>query len=526
MKDFRIGDEVVVTGLYPEWQNHVKSLEGYLGKHGVVNAVDRHREGGVQIQIPGELRNWWFHPDGLTKADELLAVGDKVVVNQPIGEKVYMNGAKNSKNTFFREQTILEIVAVRNEPVPPHDENNFIGPVYLVQNPRGQRYTIYRNYLSKVQLVEIEAKKEFAIGDRVYVPNRIIPKRSVHWANPEMDEMIGIELIVNAKQRMPDGMAYNLHEVGDLPDDGWWFHEDWIKPWGDGKGMKKVIKPKKEKKATKRDLEKAITEARKILSGVNGGTCNYIVIEKFKKPEQYKLRKQIADVCHARMGGNAWNEKAGQPFVMVDWIADFFKARDKKDHEMFKDFVKYVMLESPAAGSWITKRPQDAFRYGLVIDNTKTVTQLAFATFMMRMGREYSNRLPIFHMLRKEGFSGHVAFLLTFSFTPVGSTFQYAGMQGHSCINEYHKPADLVNLFSGKKKFPEGDAYHVNASGWRVFDATGPLQYQGDSFQNWIHRQMEVDAAPRKFGEKAKGFGKDDLIKIAKNLQKLFDEVK
>src|SRR5690606_4712647 len=175
---------------------------------------------------------------------------------------------------------------------------------------------------------------------------------------------------------------------------------------------------------------------------------NYSVI--LEKNGKLVIRHQVGDVCHARMGSSYYDQKeGGRAITMVDWIADM-KERDKEKYPMFKKFVKYVVEQSPCKGTWVTKRAQDALKYGLVLDNTKPVSQAAFATILMRQGREYLDRLPVFDAVVSAGYSGDAAIILASALqVEVFEKDKYVigGLGGHSAIYAGHRMKDLIAFF-------------------------------------------------------------------------------
>ena len=148
-------------------------------------------------------------------------------------------------------------------------------------------------------------------------------------------------------------------------------------------------KPKKEEPKPVPDVREALNKA---LEGKKGGVCSYAV--------QYpngKIKLQPTDICHARIGHD------GQGAINVALnVAVQERGLKEKLRPIYREWVRWMLNESPVAFCFITKDVNEAFDKGILMNVDVTASQLALAAVVLRTAHEHKY-LPLWDKLKEEG---------------------------------------------------------------------------------------------------------------------------
>jgi hypothetical protein len=134
------------------------------------------------------------------------------------------------------------------------------------------------------------------------------------------------------------------------------------------------------------------------------------------------------DICNARMN---WVYGTPNKSQCTDIVQDVAWISKKSDVNMthFKAYVKWLLNASPWKDCFLTKDLSSAFRYGVKFNVDKSISQIAAAGIVLREGTEHSWRLKLFNKLMKDGFSGDVAFLVSYAVKGDG-VYSFQGFGG------------------------------------------------------------------------------------------------
>jgi len=202
------------------------------------------------------------------------------------------------------------------------------------------------------------------------------------------------------------------------------------------------------------------------------GTVSYAL--RFKKRED---KFHAKDVCNARMkweyGANPRIEGDEMTEIVMDVkvaITNYFK-KDLVGEKNFKQYMKYILNDSPWASCFITKRVSDAIQHGVKFNLGMDVSALIGAAIALREGWEYKPKLNTFAALMKKGYSGNVSYLVSAYMRQVGDKWTVLGMNsGHHVLSVGMEWEDLRKFFR-EGYSPADKPIRTNAEGsYRVFN--------------------------------------------------------
>lgn len=132
-------------------------------------------------------------------------------------------------------------------------------------------------------------------------------------------------------------------------------------------------------------------------------------------------RKQIGDVCHARLRGDPMKK------IVLD-IGAHHRAHSQP--EEYKKWVEWVINKSPVAQCFLTKSFDVGIKECLSLDVSKSHSWNVTAAIFLRMGSEYPHRLEVWSALVNEGVNPSIAWLLMSFFVYQGNGYVPSNNRG------------------------------------------------------------------------------------------------
>lgn len=265
------------------------------------------------------------------------------------------------------------------------------------------------------------------------------------------------------------------------------------------KAKKKAVKPKKQrvKKVPYQSVRAALHKKMKE-KGLHS-LCHYAL-----QFADNKIRYQVSDICFARTryypSEGEHNLKAiAMSLKDVSRHMKMSEYGEKEGMKMFKQYADYVVNRSPWASCFHGAKPSVFFRYGLLMNVSKTISQVTGAMVALREGWEFPRKLPIFTELVKLGYSEHTAYLMSCMFLKKedGSYQLLEVTGGHQAFFGGHDFKGLIKFFkegfhvdTGEKPYSEcGRAYYI-------FNAVGKTYYNYNihpkSWTSWNNDNVKV----------------------------------
>lgn len=235
-----------------------------------------------------------------------------------------------------------------------------------------------------------------------------------------------------------------------------------------------------------------------------GGLCHYAL-----EFDNNHIRFQISDACHARMPfDNAYHPRAqGNNEAVLKSVALNVSVHLNKmaeaNKQAYKDFVKYIIQESPWKDAFLPRPIEDVYNSGVYIDITKEYWYCISAAIALRVGHEYPFRLPLFKSIIDLGFSPDVAFVVSqFSYSQGGQEKFVKNTGGHHCINNVDCTTEqFANFFKGVHHSSSGIAYkNANNKSYQIQKLVGSLRQDNKPLFNDVMKACDKYAEERKLG--------------------------
>lgn len=159
----------------------------------------------------------------------------------------------------------------------------------------------------------------------------------------------------------------------------------------------------------KPDLREILTEVVKLKGQIS--ICSYGTMF-----EDGFVNKQVNDVCHARLTYIHNGKPLKEAALILCGSEQFLSERYNKEHvprymEVYREYIRYLLNESPWSVAFLTKDVQEAFEKGVLLNLDVHRNWAAGAAVATREGVEFVERLPVFKRVREMGFNGNVAYL-------------------------------------------------------------------------------------------------------------------
>jgi hypothetical protein len=142
--------------------------------------------------------------------------------------------------------------------------------------------------------------------------------------------------------------------------------------------------------------------------------------------------------CHYAIGGilAKWKEA-----LLLDISAHL---KSHPNEAAYREYCEYIFTKSPRANCFHYEGWEHAVENGIFMNVSRPIEELAGAAVALREGSEYPRKLAIFQKLTAKGYSGNVAYLLSYC---VSEDLKWAG------FNDAHKSINCSCSFKGIIRF-------------------------------------------------------------------------
>lgn len=190
--------------------------------------------------------------------------------------------------------------------------------------------------------------------------------------------------------------------------------------------------------------------------GSGKGVCSYVVVD--EDGINHFARNQA---CASGLGAYILITKNKIKTIGVN-ISKYLDRVEDYQNE-FISFLKYVVFESPWSKYYVKDTIDNILEKGIFLDVNHPHSYVVAACIALRVGYEHDkNRLKVFQEALNQGFSGHVAFIVSQSTylrnnLRNANTLQALENNGwHNCMSSMHDVDDIVSFFkNGYKKSNE-----------------------------------------------------------------------
>lgn len=372
---------------------------------------------------------------------------------------------------------------------------------------------------SRFELVQPPAVHVFQVGDKV----RVVKKH----VQPHFDWPNGMDKFIN------NGEIYIIKEASYLPtfllDTGefyWFLPESLELVKEEAKPVKQAAKAKpkkvrKPKKLPKKSIRAALLKA--VKKGDISGICAFAM-----EAEDHKIYFENYSPCHA-----ALNRLAPQNHKVVELAYSIVYEHTRvipqsKDVKLrHKRYVQYILNESPWAVCFKTKLSSVALRYDILMDVTKNRNWIAGACIALREGSEYyDERLPMFELILKKGYSGNTAFLMSTAYMLRDGEIRKRGMGGgHSVLYGEMDSKELFEFFrNGYTKGKDMPPFSESHGSYKVFESIAK-SHGASSFSSWIDHNTNYTVQGEGFKVK-RTLTEKDLLVVADKIEAILKEQK
>ena len=383
------------------------------------------------------------------------------------------------------------------------------------------------------RFVPLAEFKDFRVGDTVQVVDRdgVLAKmidnggEAVHndlYIPPDMSRQFAKNPIFKVSQAPNEDHENALRLKNDEDMNDWLWPISWV-VLSKGEIVKNVpaAKPKKVKKPKFKSLRAEQRAAQKKERGM--GTCSYSL-----QFEDGSIRHQINDVCHARARRQIYGKKDGEVTAMALHISSYEVAKKQS----YKDYVKFILNDSPWAPCFNTKSVAIAMRYGILMDVDKPINEVVGACIALREGSEFKGKLALFSYVLKLGFSGKTAYIISSMMggKDANGNYKFTGCPGggHKAWNDDISMQKMFAFFkagygkSASQSMRTGTVYRIDSHITDVADVSVLTEEQRKLFGEKIFRSIKElvphdgPAANDGWGEKTVFYKEDGLKKLCK----------
>ena len=389
-----------------------------------------------------------------------------------------------------------------------------------------------------IRFVPLADYKDFQIGDTVQVVDRdgVLAKMIdnggagiIHndlYIPPQMPRQFAKNPIFKVVQAPNEDQENTIRLENDEDHNDWLWPISWV-VLSKGEIVKNIpaAKPKKVKKPKFKSLRAEQRAAQK--KQPHMGTCSYSL-----QFEDGSIRHQINDVCHARARRQNYGKKEGEVTAMALHISSYEVAKT----QWYKDYVKFILNDSPWAPCFNTKSVAIAMRYGILMDVDKPINEVVGACIALREGSEFEGKLALFSYVLKLGFSGKTAYIISSMMDGknANGNYKFTGCPGgHKAWNDNISMQKMFAFFKagfGKNdalSMRKGTQYSIDSHVSAVADVSVLTEEQRKLFGEKIFRSIKElvphdgPAANGGWGEKTVFYKEGGLKKLCKFVEEV-----
>lgn len=352
---------------------------------------------------------------------------------------------------------------------------------------------------------------KFKIGDKVRVTHAT-HHESV-WCNI-MDEAIGKEYEVVGVEYSAN-CYYLSFRGGDyyFPEDSFELAKPLVHTYKEWYALAKEKNIPGRSKMNKEQLVQAVREYKEPILplgdelrkkvGKKQSCCHFA-----KEFENGKRTYHVNAPCHASLG----LEHKENCAVLVDDIGYV------QQPPIYKDFVHYMLNESPFKDQFLTKDVEKAIQHGVYYDVDKEYNRVVCSAVALRQGDEHAYKLSAFKYFKEKGFSANVSWCLAQLITLIDGKFGLDNMGGghdvfcntmaadsffkffkegfwNPVINSYRNKKEFYSLFSAITP-REMDRYEKRHKKQTIVEFVAkeiPFQRIGEGFNTKkVYREVDI----------------------------------
>lgn len=182
--------------------------------------------------------------------------------------------------------------------------------------------------------------------------------------------------------------------------------------------------------------------------GSGEGVCSYVVVG--EDGVNHFARNQA---CASGLG--AYNVITRDKIKAIGFNISKYLDRVEGYQNEFISFLKYIVFESPWSKYYVKDTIDNILKKGIFLDVNHPHSYVVAACIALRVGYEHDKRrLKVFQEALNQGFSGHVAFIVSQStYLRDGNILQALENNGwHNCMSSMHGVDNIVSFFKNGYK--------------------------------------------------------------------------
>lgn len=416
-------------------------------------AEDSHKGGGGVEFVRIDYDHYPTRCDHRVSRFELVAprpfqVGDKVkVVKKVLKEDGWNNVWTRIMEEYVNNEKEYTILRITRNGIQFAEDGMYLWPHGALAFADAQA-------VEKKPEPPILKPEHLRKGDKVFIIRKVENNAIIacRW-NEAMNKML------------KDGVEYQVSRIGAdgsiLLSNGWWYTADCLAF---------VVAPKKQRKPKKvapPSLRVALRN--KIAKELHhNGICSFAM-----QTANGDQHFQINGPCHAALGYLVGSKSEVTELAYgLDYEVQYILHNNKELLKQHKPYVKYILNESPWAKCFLTKNVATAYRYDILMDVSQSRHHVAAACIALREGSEFSEKLKLFNLLLKKGFSGNTAYLLSWAFIKRadGGLYTFGAVGGgHTTLYRDLSAEGLLKFFrEGYYIKTDGEPFSKNHGNYRI----------------------------------------------------------
>ena len=344
---------------------------------------------------------------------------------------------------------------------------------------------------------------KFKIGDKVRVTHAI-HKESV-WCDI-MDEAIGKEYEVVRVSEYYTNCYYLSFRGGSyyFPEDSFELAKPLVHTYKELYALAKEKNIHGRSKMNKEQLATAVKGYKNPLGnelrrqvGKQQSCCHFA-----REFENGNRTYDVNAPCHANLG---YGENCD---VLVDDIGYV------QQPPIYKDFVHYMLNESPFKDQFLTKDVEKAIQHGVYYDVDKEYNRVVCSAVALRQGNEHAYRLSAFKYFKEKGFSANVSWCLAQPITLINGKFGLDTMGGGHDVFMRDMAADSFFKFF-KEGFwnPVINSYRNRKEYYSLYSAITPGEMGRDVRKHKKQTIMEFVTKEIPFQRIGEGFNAKNVYR-------------
>jgi hypothetical protein len=238
----------------------------------------------------------------------------------------------------------------------------------------------------------------------------------------------------------------------------------------------------------------------KLAIGSGQGVCSYVVVG--KDDVKYFARNQA---CASSLG--AYGVITKNKIKTIGFNISRYLDRVGDYKKEFNSFLKYVVFESPWSKYYVKDTIENILKKGIFLDVNHPHSHVVAAHIALRIGYEHSSsRLKVFQEAIDQGFSGHVAFIVSQStYLNPDNVLKALDNNGwHHCMSSQHSVNDIVSFFKNGYKESEEPHTSEGLKRYSIQESIGVQEGNEESVFNLLNSDVINSYIPGAFGQKPK----------------------